>query len=228
MASWTCLLFLTLFRITSEFVCSFVALECNQHSHGWLGQQSLLECIVKGTVPIERVTAISWSIGTTRLIEYQDGIFTSKQGFTLAEPSWNETNMNVSMLLNKSMKADIGNYECTVNTNRGICSNSTTLDLSAIDSRPTIGVTESLQKFSTLSCNDGGCDPDRRIAPHPESQLAYKVVPPVVVVLLIIGLLFFLKRQCNKRTHQEIPTDNHEMANINHTRSEGLCQTVVY
>ena len=34
---------------------------------------------------------------------------------------------------------------------------------SAIDSRPTIGVTESLQKFSTLSCNDGGCDPDRRI-----------------------------------------------------------------
>ncbi|XP_056441673.1 jupiter microtubule associated homolog 1a isoform X2 [Gadus chalcogrammus] len=213
MASWTCLLFLTLFRITSGFDCT---LECNKHSHGWLGQQSLLECIVKGTVPIERVTEIRWSYGTTRLIIYQDGKLTSKQGFTLAEPSWNETNMNVSMLLNKTMKADIGNYTCIVNTNRGICRNSTTLDLSAIDSSPTIGVTESLQKFSTLSCNDGGCDPDRRIDPHPESQLAYKVVPPVVVVLLIIGLLFFLKRQCNKRTHEVIPTDNQDLCNGEH------------
>ncbi|CAL8289588.1 unnamed protein product [Arctogadus glacialis] len=219
MASWTCLLFLTLFRITSGSDCSFVALECNKHSHGRLGQQSLLECIVKGKLPII-VGVISWSTdrleGTKELIEYKKGNFTSKQGFTLAEPSWNETNLNVSMLLNNTMKADIGNYKCMVNTNRGICSNSTTLDLSAIVSSPTIGVTESLQKVSTPSCNDGGCDPDRIIAPHPESQLAYKVVPPVVVVLLIIGLLFFLKRQCNKRTHEEIPTGNQDLSNGEH------------
>ncbi|CAL8350933.1 unnamed protein product [Boreogadus saida] len=216
MASWTCLLFLTLFRITSGSDCSFVALECNKHSHGRLGQQSLLECIVKEKGPIVRVITIIWSKGRTPLIEYKGGNFTSKQGFTLAEPSWNETNMNVSMLLNNTMKADIGNYTCIVNTNRGLCRNSTTLDLPAIGSSPTIGVSESLQKVSTPSCNDGGCDPDRIIAPHPESQLAYKVVPPVVVVLLIIGLLFFLKRQCNKRTHEEIPTDNQDLSNGEH------------
>ena len=125
----------TYFHFNNGFIIlcpNFVALECNKHSHGWLGQHALLECIVKGTVPIERVTKINW-LGpneTTPLIKYEDGNFISIQGFTLAEPSWNETNMNVSMLLKKTMKADIGNYTCKVNTNRGICITTTTLDLS--------------------------------------------------------------------------------------------------
>ena len=84
-----------------------------------------------GVVRIERVEEITWVKGTTTLIQYQRGVGpTSELGFTLAEPHWRETNMNVSMLVTNTMKADIGNYTCRVVTNRGFCESKVSLSLS--------------------------------------------------------------------------------------------------
>ena len=83
-----------------------------------------------GVERIERVEGITWMKGTTTLIQYQGGLTSEQLGFTLAEPHWRDTNMNVSMLVTNTMKADIGNYTCSVVTNRGYCESKVSLSLS--------------------------------------------------------------------------------------------------
>ena len=86
---------------------------------------------MKGKVKIERVELIVWKKDGAALIQYKRGVdLKSKPGFTLAEPRWNETNLNVSLLVANTMMADIGRYRCMVLTNRGPCESTTSLGLS--------------------------------------------------------------------------------------------------
>ncbi|KAJ3614142.1 hypothetical protein NHX12_017718, partial [Muraenolepis orangiensis] len=156
------LLFLTLINIA---VCDFgfVNVNCNP-GHGQFGHQSLLECIVSLSEEAKgvKITKVYWyndQLGTeTLLINYTSSGHSSQPRFTLAEPNWTGTNLNVSMLVNNTMITDIGSYTCKVVTVRGSPSASTNLSVSAPYSTPTIGKTDknNQKAVMTLSCNASG------------------------------------------------------------------------
>ncbi|KAJ3614141.1 hypothetical protein NHX12_017717 [Muraenolepis orangiensis] len=156
------LLFLTLINIA---VCDFgfVNVNCNP-GHGQFGHQSLLECIVSLSEEAKsvKITKVYWyndQLGPeTLLINYASSDHSSQPRFTLAEPNWTGTNLNVSMLVNNTMITDIGSYTCTVLTVSSRASASTNLSVSAPYSTPTIGKTDknNQKAVMTLSCNASG------------------------------------------------------------------------
>ena len=123
-----------LIKLFGPFIfAAFVSLKCNDNKNGRFGQQSLLECIVvlSQDAPNVRIERVTWMIegANKALIEYKRGSeLKSEPRFTLPEP--HNIHLNVSMLVTDTMIADIGNYTCIVNTNRGHCSSSAILHLS--------------------------------------------------------------------------------------------------
>ncbi|XP_045073171.1 uncharacterized protein LOC123486052 isoform X2 [Coregonus clupeaformis] len=128
MTSATSLLFLVI-----HFACiragnsseTFVKLECKTEYHGVYGQQSIVECIVKPVVENVTIIMVTWKrVGAAakaaaNLLEYHTDKMNAIPGFKFAEPSWNKTNMNVSLLLTNTKMADNGEYECEVETDVG-------------------------------------------------------------------------------------------------------------
>lgn len=100
-------------------------MECKTENVGFHGQQSLLECIIRTTKdvhdPIIRV--VSWKkLASPKdedglpLVAFVKGKLEKKPGYRFADPSWDEKNMNVSLLIAKTSVADEGLYNCMVIT----------------------------------------------------------------------------------------------------------------
>ncbi|KAL0970551.1 hypothetical protein UPYG_G00243650 [Umbra pygmaea] len=117
--SW---LFLVIHFVFISAPEQFISLDCKNENHGVHGQRSLLECIVKSVVPIS-IRDLIWNRvredGMEFLFEYFEGETFTTPGFTLAEPDWNNRNLNVSLLLTNTKMEDEGEYECDVLTDRG-------------------------------------------------------------------------------------------------------------
>nr|XP_029537793.1 uncharacterized protein LOC115142453 isoform X2 [Oncorhynchus nerka] len=147
---------------------SFVKLECKTEYHGVYGQQLILGCIVKTVVDVVDVTIITvtWkrmgaaAKADANLLEYHKEKRELTPGFKFAEPSWNKTNMNVSLLLTNTKMADKGEYECMVTTDVGIATATISLSVTAKYKTPTMSsLPETNIKENTdvtIFCNSTG------------------------------------------------------------------------
>ncbi|XP_062243173.1 uncharacterized protein zgc:174863 [Platichthys flesus] len=140
----------------------FATLECNPESFGKHGQKSLLECVVKTQekdLEIKMVSLKKEGMENATLFFYK-GILPSQTDYMFAEPSWNSKNMNVSLLITKTMVAQAGDYECEVLTNYGNYKETINLKVTAEYTEPTIrSVPEKMNqnRDGALICDsDGG------------------------------------------------------------------------
>ncbi|KAM9491502.1 uncharacterized protein ACWYII_003682 isoform 3-T4 [Salvelinus alpinus] len=122
-----------------NFSETFVELECKEEYHGVYGQQSLLECIVKAVQNVTILT-VTWKRvgGDAILLEYHKHENASALGYKFAMPSWNNKNMNVSLLLTNTKMADKGVYECMVRTDSGDATVTMSLSVTAMYKSPTM------------------------------------------------------------------------------------------
>uniref|UniRef100_A0A3B4GF94 Ig-like domain-containing protein n=1 Tax=Pundamilia nyererei TaxID=303518 RepID=A0A3B4GF94_9CICH len=174
MASGGTLLFIfTALCVTA--VKRFVKVECKAENVGQYGQQSLLECVIKTSTDIKDPTIrmVAWKKLTSPEDEgdpvlgfNRRKLDRPKRGYRFAEPSWNEKNMNVSLLITNTAVADDGYYKCIVITDRGDGNKVTNLKVQAKYSISTVySIPEKIvpNTDSTLVCESRGGYPQGTI-----------------------------------------------------------------
>ncbi|XP_035856250.1 uncharacterized protein zgc:174863 isoform X2 [Sander lucioperca] len=178
MASKGILLFFTAIYIrTRNTNAAFVNVECQAENVGQYGQQSLLQCVVKTSQDVvdPEIRVVIWKkegvekqVKNNPLLLFNRGEIKLKPGYSFAEPSWNVRNMNVSLLITNTAVEQEGDYTCTVITNSGDSSSSTSLKVTAKYNKPTIHSnpeTITVNTDVTLMCDsDGG---------YPKGQLRW-------------------------------------------------------
>lgn len=101
----------------------FVNVFCKAENVGQFGQQSLLECEVQTIQEAAdaKIRVVTWKKQGAKkpLLVFHRAETIQQPGYEFAEPSWNDKNMNVSLLINKTLLSDAGVYMCTVMTNSG-------------------------------------------------------------------------------------------------------------
>lgn len=100
----------------------FVQVKCNSETTGPYGLQSLLECVVHVTAEVSNpeIRVVVWKkIGADEPVLVFHRTPKEKKNYGFAEPSWNNKNMNVSLLITNTAVKHEGNYECMVITNSG-------------------------------------------------------------------------------------------------------------
>ncbi|CAK6953411.1 butyrophilin-like protein 10 isoform X2 [Scomber scombrus] len=121
---------------------TFITVECKTGNVGQFGQQSMLDCVVKTTQVVKDATilVVSWEKKDTEAIvlTFEKGKTVAQPRFRFAEPSWNEKNMNVSLLITNTTLEDIGEYKCVVMTDSGDSTNYTNLIVTAKYNKPMI------------------------------------------------------------------------------------------
>ncbi|XP_059195811.1 uncharacterized protein zgc:174863 isoform X2 [Centropristis striata] len=147
---------------------AFIKVECKAENLGQYGQQSLLECVVQTSQAAANaeIRVVTWSKDDGTLLVFHDGDTTSRPGYSFAEPSWNDKNMNVSLLIANTAVEHEGVYKCTVVTDSGDGSNVTNLKVTAKYNKPTIrSDPEKLHPNTagTLICNSNGGYPQGEI-----------------------------------------------------------------
>ncbi|XP_031144748.1 CD276 antigen homolog isoform X1 [Sander lucioperca] len=178
MASMGILLFFTAIYIrTRNTNAAYVNVECQTENVGQYGQQSLLQCVVKTSQDVvdPEIRVVLWKkegvekqVKNNPLLLFNRGEIKLKPGYSFAEPSWNVRNMNVSLLITNTAVEQEGDYTCTVITNSGDSSSSTSLKVTAKYNKPTIHSnpeTITVNTDVTLMCDsDGG---------YPKGQLRW-------------------------------------------------------
>lgn len=158
----------------------FVNVKCKPKTFGHYGQQSLLECVVQTSKDVQDavIRVVAWKKLSSP--EDEDGKIMlgynkrespqqpnpATPGYRFAEPSWNEKNMNVSLLITKTAVADEGLYSCMVITDSGDHTSFTTLEVQAKYNVPTIlSSSEKIvpNSFGTLTCESVGGYPEGKL-----------------------------------------------------------------
>ncbi|XP_065815386.1 CD276 antigen homolog isoform X2 [Labrus bergylta] len=120
----------------------FVKIHCKTQNIGQYEQESRLDCVIhySGEVEDPEIVAVIWSREGVEepVLEYGNEELTSLPGYSFAEPSWNNKNVNVSLLIHKTAVKDEGVYTCFVFTNSGFNINQTRLNVTAKYGVPTI------------------------------------------------------------------------------------------
>uniref|UniRef100_A0A3Q3FJ01 Ig-like domain-containing protein n=1 Tax=Labrus bergylta TaxID=56723 RepID=A0A3Q3FJ01_9LABR len=124
-----------LFYLLSD-VCSSVEIHCKTQNVGQYDQQSRLDCVIHHAEDLEdpEIVAITWRKEGVEepILKYNHGELTSLPGYSFAaEPSWNNKNVNVSLLIHKTAVKDEGVYTCYVSTDSGFNKNHTRLNVTA-------------------------------------------------------------------------------------------------
>ncbi|XP_045904060.1 selection and upkeep of intraepithelial T-cells protein 7 isoform X1 [Micropterus dolomieu] len=161
MASIGILFFILTVIIISSGNAGFINVKCKPESKGQFGQQSLLECVILTgkEVTEAKVRVVIWKKGDKTVLLLHNGKTMPEPGYSFAEPSWNESNMNVSLLITNTAVDHEGDYKCEVITDSGDDSSETTLRVTAKYSIPTIQSTPvkmTLNTDSVLTCESGG------------------------------------------------------------------------
>ena len=102
----------------------FVNVHCKTENVGQYGQQSLLECAVNTSEGVTDVVirTVSWKkegVDDPLLVFHNGKLIKKQPGYSFAEPSWNNRNMNVSLHITDTAVENQGGYTCTVMTDRG-------------------------------------------------------------------------------------------------------------
>ncbi|XP_075946367.1 CD276 antigen isoform X2 [Anarhichas minor] len=170
MASMGILLIFTVISVgVGNAKTGFISLECKAEKLGQYGQQSLLECVINAPDDNTEISVVTWKKASRPLLVFNKGEFpTQEQGYSFAEPSWTNTNMNVSLLITNTAVEHDGLYECMVWTDTGNGKNNTSLKVTAKYSKPTI-----LSNPEAITLDTGGaltCESDHG---YPEGKLRW-------------------------------------------------------
>ncbi|XP_030286249.1 leucine-rich repeats and immunoglobulin-like domains protein 3 [Sparus aurata] len=147
-----------------------VDVKCKTENMGQYGQQSLLDCAIETSQEATGAVfrTVSWKKEgiDEPLLLFHKGETIKQPGYSFAEPSWNNRNMNVSLHITNTTVEDQGVYTCTVMTDSGSDTSKTTLKVTAKYSKPTI-ISEpekiSQSTGGTLVCNSVGGYPKGQI-----------------------------------------------------------------
>ncbi|KAM9363150.1 butyrophilin subfamily 1 member A1 isoform 2-T2 [Symphorus nematophorus] len=141
----------------------FVTVQCKSENMGQYGQKSLLQCVVRTTQEATdpQIRVVTWKKDGAEeaLVVFHRGDTKRVPGFSFAEPSWGDKNMNVSLLITNTAAHDEGAYTCQVMTNSGSATNHTSLKVTAKYSAPTIkAIPEKINRNTEgiLVCNSNG------------------------------------------------------------------------
>ncbi|XP_068583233.1 CD276 antigen isoform X2 [Cebidichthys violaceus] len=162
MASMCILLIVTVITISvgNAKKEDFISLDCKAEQLGQYGQQSLLECVINIPNGNALIRVVTWKKASSVLLVFNKGNLTKRQGYSFAEPSWNLSNMNVSLLITNTAVEHDGLYECMVITDSGDHTESLSLKVTAKYSKPTIVSSPKAMTLitdGTLTCeSDGG------------------------------------------------------------------------
>lgn len=119
------------FSKTHFSATGFVDVNCKTQNMGQYGQQSLLECAVETSQEAAGAVfrTVSWKKEgiDEPLLLFHKGETIKQPGYSFAEPSWNNRNMNVSLHITDTAVDDQGVYTCMVMTDRGVETSETTL-----------------------------------------------------------------------------------------------------
>ncbi|XP_074521455.1 CD276 antigen homolog [Halichoeres trimaculatus] len=151
---------------------SFVTVQCKTETVGQVDQYSLLSCVVTTTKDVQdpEIQAVFWAKeGVEKpVLHFQEGVLTpSSSRYSLAEPSWNNKNMNVSLLIRKTSTKDEGVYTCMVYTDSGTNSGKISLKVTAKYTKPTFEPDPEKLDLNTggsLTCKSSG---------YPEGRLRW-------------------------------------------------------
>lgn len=106
-------------------------MKCNPESSGQHGQKSMLVCMVETSEEVEdpQFIFVSWKKKGVKpaLVQFYTGTTTQRPGYSFAEPSWNNKNMNVSLLISNTSVQDEGTYNCELMLDSGVMSDNTRL-----------------------------------------------------------------------------------------------------
>lgn len=114
-------------QILFSFPDHFVKLNCNENQVAECGQDSLLECVLKTSDDVTnlKIQYVTWKrysgdgSDPDVVLELIEGKPNSSEGYSFAEPNWNSTYRNVSLLITNAAVQHVGFYECEVATNSG-------------------------------------------------------------------------------------------------------------
>ncbi|XP_067436947.1 CD276 antigen homolog isoform X3 [Thunnus thynnus] len=166
-------LFFIVIRAQSEGK-TFVKVECKTGNVGQYGQQSMLDCVVTTTEEIKdpKITVVAWkkkgsedALDETLLV-FHKGETTGQPGYRFAESSWNDRNMNISLLITNTTMVNSGDYKCSVMTDGGDDITETSLGVTAKYNKPTIrSIPENITRREdvTLSCSSVGGYPEGQL-----------------------------------------------------------------
>ncbi|XP_042246256.1 uncharacterized protein zgc:174863 [Thunnus maccoyii] len=153
---------------------SFVKVECKTGNVGQYGQQSMLDCVVTTSEEVKepKITVVAWkkkgsedALDETLLV-FHKGKTTGQPGYRFAESSWNDRNMNVSLLITNTTMVNSGDYKCSVMTDSGDDITETSLRVTAKYNKPTIRsipVNITGREDVTLICSSVGGYPKGRL-----------------------------------------------------------------
>ncbi|XP_044201756.1 butyrophilin subfamily 1 member A1-like [Thunnus albacares] len=134
-------LFFIVIRAQSEEK-TFVKVECKTGNAGQYGQQSVLDCVVKTAEEVKdpKILAVAWKKKGSEdpLLVFHKGETKGQPGYRFAESSWNDRNMNISLLITNTMMVNSGDYTCLVMTDCGDDITETSLRVTAKYNKPTI------------------------------------------------------------------------------------------
>ncbi|XP_065815378.1 programmed cell death 1 ligand 1 isoform X2 [Labrus bergylta] len=135
-------LLLTLAVLNSASSQTFVKIHCKTQNIGQYEQESRLDCVIHYSKEVEdpEIVVVTWSREGVEepVLKYENGKLTSLPGYSFAEPSWNNKNTDVSLLIHKTAVKDEGVYTCYVTTDSGYNKNQTRLSVTAKYGVPTI------------------------------------------------------------------------------------------
>ncbi|XP_065815447.1 programmed cell death 1 ligand 1 isoform X2 [Labrus bergylta] len=135
-------LMLAVILISTGSSQSFVKIHCKTQNIGQYEQESRLDCVIHYLEEVEdpEILVVIWSREGVEepVLKYENGKLTSLPGYSFAEPSWNNKNVNVSLLIHKTAVKDEGVYTCHVTTDSGFNINQTRLNVTAKYGVPTI------------------------------------------------------------------------------------------
>ncbi|XP_044201758.1 butyrophilin subfamily 1 member A1-like [Thunnus albacares] len=163
-------LFFIVIRAQSEGK-TFVKVECKTGNVGQYGQQSMLDCVVTTAEEIKdpKILAVAWKKKGSEdnsdktLLVFHRGETTLQPGYRFAESSWNDRNMNISLLITNTMMVNNGDYKCLVMTDSGDEETETSLRVTAKYNKPTIrSIPEKITRRENvvLSCSSVGGYPE--------------------------------------------------------------------
>lgn len=185
-------LFLTVGFVVDGQNASFVKVKCNTENVGHHGQQSLVECVLETTSQdVTMIDVVTWKKAGVVLLVFNDGEIKNEPGYTFAEPSWNDNNMNVSLLISRTTVADEGSYTCMVMSDRGSDIGSASLTVTAKYNKPTVAKVNSVDTQTTLSCVADGGYPKGELRWFDEHNVPL-LTTPTVEKLLSNGLFQLL------------------------------------
>lgn len=119
---------------------SFVTVACQKPDMVvQYGTSTLLDCVVKTDMLNVVIEIVTWKRnGVTVLSFFDKNVKPRDPSYTFAKSTWNDSNMNVSLLITNTVLSHDGEYHCDVVTDSGLAKTKVQLTVKANYSKPVI------------------------------------------------------------------------------------------